>query len=423
MRSSLLSMCCLCLVFFSKAQQYHFVYIQTDNKQPFYIRANNIIYSSSPSGYVVVPKLIGAYQQFTVGFPKNEWPMQTMSIDLGDKDQGYLLKNFSGKGWSLFNLQTMELVSKSAQPAPKPAQSNEIKTDEFSNILADVVNTPSLKEEDPKPIKEPTPVLQMGDRSEKANEELNTSIKKISSRLSGDGQVMVYLDKQASKTDTIKITIPSSNTAPPTKVNNTKTEIKAAPVESKSPTAEVKLPIEEVKQPVVETNLAVEDQKPEQKAAANPKPKENVQNPAFLSMELPNPNVSVEEGKDSKPLANTNTEEVTAVSPVVAAKPIMINSDCKQTATQEDFLKARKKMVAKDNEDQMVEEAKKMFKQKCYSTDQIKNLSVLLFTDEGKYKLFDAAYPFVYDSQNFKQLESQLTDQYSLARFRALIRK
>lgn len=349
--------------------------------------------------------------------------MQTMSIDLGDKDQGYLLKNFSGKGWSLFNLQTMELVSKSAQPAPKPAQSNEIKTDEFSNILADVVNTPSLKEEDPKPIKEPTPVSQMGDRSEKANEELNTSIKKISSRLSSDGQVMVYLDKQASKTDTIKITIPSSNTAPPTKVNNTKTEIKAAPVESKSPTAEVKLPIEEVKQPVVETNLAVEDQKPEQKAAANPKPKENVQNPAFLSMELPNPNVSVEEGKDSKPLANTNTEEVTAVSPVVAAKPIMINSDCKQTATQEDFLKARKKMVAKDNEDQMVEEAKKMFKQKCYSTDQIKNLSVLLFTDEGKYKLFDAAYPFVYDSQNFKQLESQLTDQYSLARFRALIRK
>ena len=42
----------------SKAQQFHFVYLQTDNKQPFYVRINEKLYSSSASGYVVIPKLI-----------------------------------------------------------------------------------------------------------------------------------------------------------------------------------------------------------------------------------------------------------------------------------------------------------------------------------------------------------------------------
>ena len=100
----------------------------------------------------------------------------------------------------------------------------------------------------------------------------------------------------------------------------------------------------------------------------------------------------------------------------------MVNSDCKQMATEEDFLKSRKKMTAEDTDDEMVTVAKKLFKQKCYSTEQIKNLSVLFLKDEGKYKLFDAAYPYVYDTQNFKILETQLTDQYYISRFKAMIR-
>ncbi|RYD69778.1 MAG: DUF4476 domain-containing protein, partial [Sphingobacteriales bacterium] len=65
---------------------------------------------------------------------------------------------------------------------------------------------------------------------------------------------------------------------------------------------------------------------------------------------------------------------------------------------------------------------KKLFKQKCYSTAQVKNLSVLFLKDESKYKFFDAVYPFVYDSREFKQLESQLTDEYYISRFRSMIR-
>ena len=39
------------------AQQNHFVYIQTDNKQPFYVRIGDRLLSSSSVGYIVIPKL------------------------------------------------------------------------------------------------------------------------------------------------------------------------------------------------------------------------------------------------------------------------------------------------------------------------------------------------------------------------------
>ena len=79
-------------------------------------------------------------------------------------------------------------------------------------------------------------------------------------------------------------------------------------------------------------------------------------------------------------------------------------------------------MTGESNDDDMVKAAIKLFKQKCYSTDQVKNLSVLFLNDEGKYKLFDAAYPHIHDTQSFKELESQLSDAYIITRFRAMIR-
>lgn len=100
----------------------------------------------------------------------------------------------------------------------------------------------------------------------------------------------------------------------------------------------------------------------------------------------------------------------------------MINSDCKTLATEDDFMKTRKKMTARKSDDDMVDAAKKLFRQKCYSTEQVKNLSVLFLKDEGKYKFFDAVYPFVYDSGEFRQLESQLTEEYYISRFRSMIR-
>ena len=101
----------------------------------------------------------------------------------------------------------------------------------------------------------------------------------------------------------------------------------------------------------------------------------------------------------------------------------MINSDCKNFATDEDFLKIRKKMVSENNDEDMVKAARKYFKTKCFTTEQIKNLSVLFLQDKGKYMFFNAAYPFVSDSDTLYTLENQLSDSYYITRFRAMIHK
>ena len=87
-----------------------------------------------------------------------------------------------------------------------------------------------------------------------------------------------------------------------------------------------------------------------------------------------------------------------------------------------DFLGGlRKKIVGEKNDDDMVAEAKKVFKTKCFSTLQIKNLSALFLTEESKYKFFDAAYQYVSDLENFSTLQSELKEEYYINRFKAMI--
>ena len=78
-------------------------------------------------------------------------------------------------------------------------------------------------------------------------------------------------------------------------------------------------------------------------------------------------------------------------------------------------------MAAKTSDDGMVSEAKKLFKNKCFTTDQIKNLGSLFLTSAGKYQFFDAAYLHVTDRDQFASLQSEITDAYYLKRFKALV--
>ncbi|MDQ2862940.1 MAG: hypothetical protein M3R50_04675, partial [Bacteroidota bacterium] len=65
----------LCTVAFAaSAQQDHFIYLQTENTQPFYVKVNNKLISSSAMGYVIIPKLNDGDYTLHIGFPKNEFP-------------------------------------------------------------------------------------------------------------------------------------------------------------------------------------------------------------------------------------------------------------------------------------------------------------------------------------------------------------
>jgi len=495
------------------AQQNHFVYVQTENKQPFYVKLEKKILSSSASGYLIIPKLQDGNYIFTVGFPKNEWPEQNVTCTVNKKDAGYLLKNFGDKGWGLFNLQTMEVIMPGPIAVDNKTAGDVDKQDIFSNILSDVVNDPSIvkrieekpeikdtvklvendiKKEDSvktiaavtekpeanktieeKPVvKKEEPVVEKPEANKMVEEKpvvkkedpvkepvkeketvaLPAQIKKLFSVISSEGTDMVYADISNGQADTIRLFIPSEKkdeVVQPEKKIEAPIEAtkKEEPQKTTTKTEEIKK--EEEKKdtglqaenktvaPVIETPQKEEPQKATVKKEDSKKEnakKEETNAPKFIDIELPNPNAGKKDTVAKQVTAVPVEEKKPAIKEEVEkpkdgdekpkadiSKRVIANSDCKNFASDEDFLKLRKKMAAADNDDEMLTMAKKVFKSKCFTTEQVKNLSVLFLKDEGKYKFFDLAYPFVSDSYNFATLEGQLTDNYFISRFKAMI--
>ncbi len=401
---------CLLISFNIQAQQNHFVYIQTDNKQPFYVKFDKKVYSSSASGYLIVSKLKAGFYTFVIGFPKNEWAEQNLRFAVQDKDYGYLLKNFGEKGWGFFNLQTLNvLMADEPVKASAPFMLAESKPDTFSNMLSTVVDDPTIKQNEPikkvavqqaviQPQKDVAPAKEkfqtetkvMVQSPEPVKEKVTailppppiivTPVLKKNTTKSAEGIQIVYVDTLSGTKDTISILIPSDNET----LGNTLTKYDT------TVTLKGKVKAPEIRDDIVAV--------PEKRDAK------------FLEIEVPNSNTTVQQNK-----LDTIVQRYTAKSP-------MVNSDCISFAADEDFLKLRKKMAAADNSDKMITTAKKMFKVKCFSTEQIKNLSVLFLKDADKYSFFDAAYPFVSDSHNYQFLQSQLTDAYYTERFKVMIR-
>jgi hypothetical protein len=341
-----LSYCLLFILisFPALAQQNRFMYIQTETKQPFYVRMNGKVYSSSASGYLLLSKLQPGEYTFKAGFPKSKNGEITFHVTL-TKNTNYQLKNFGDKGWGLVT-PNAEVVYGNQTTQAAPSNDNSTSSS-FGDMLAEVTNDSTLATHKNTAIGKPTTITAEGQTvapapAQTAVVKPNTVVKR-SENVSPAGVDRTYTDGQ----DTVRVFI-------------------AGTAETvKSPTA-------------ADSTKPVVPETPQQPVAAN-----------------------------------------TPEKPVTP----MINSDCKVFAGEEDFLKLRKKMAAEKKDEDMIKVAKKQFKTKCFTSEDIRNLSRLFLSEESKYYFFDAAFPYVFDTHNFAALQSELSSDYYINRFKALIRK
>ncbi|MEO5781937.1 MAG: DUF4476 domain-containing protein [Ginsengibacter sp.] len=232
---------------------------------------------------------------------------------------------------------------------------------------------------------------------------LKSVIKRKLKKTSKEGIEMMYVDDNGNIKDTIRIFIPSDK-----KKQNE--EVKTEPVSLVQSTLKIDTTKNEGDKNRIKSQI------PEQ-------PKEIVkQTQPMLQFDTIKSEGDKNNTESKIPEQPKEIVKQTQKEPVFI-NSVMINSDCKNFATEEDFLKLRKKIVAENNDENMIKIAKKSFKTKCFTTEQIKNLSVLFLKDEGKYMFFDAAYAFVSDSDQYYTLEKHLTDNYYIMRFRAMIHK
>ncbi|MDO6429666.1 hypothetical protein Q4E93_03630 [Flavitalea sp. BT771] len=102
-----------------------------------------------------------------------------------------------------------------------------------------------------------------------------------------------------------------------------------------------------------------------------------------------------------------------------SSKPVVVNSDCRNFATDYDVDRLRVKMLEISKDEDKVLTARKIFKIKCFTTRQVKALSEVFATDAGKYRFFETAYPFVSDDR-FRELTDLLKDPVYNAKFKAM---
>jgi hypothetical protein len=96
-----------------------------------------------------------------------------------------------------------------------------------------------------------------------------------------------------------------------------------------------------------------------------------------------------------------------------------INSDCHVFATDYDVDRLRMKMLETVKEEERIATARKAFKIKCYTTYQLRILSEVFGTDGGRFRFFEAAWPFAADA-HFRELSSLLSDPTYTAKFKSL---
>lgn len=365
----------------SLAQQNRFIYIQSENGLSFYVKLEERIFSSSDAGYLIIPKLPEGEIDFSFGFPKNDWPQQHVTCSLKNDNAGYLLKRMSEKNWCLVDLHTKEItLAKTDEPAASAELVSELATDSFSIILASVVNDRGILSKK-RTTADTATVLTMKEGGKSPEKALSTNtpkavvtpgsiIRKLFREDVQGGINISFLDVTDGSVDTVVVFLPQT---PPETVQADTTALYRS--ENKPAMEEMIIP--DIKFPRSES-----------------------QNAGM--------------GTDSVKIF---TDSIQLSSGKVISKEIK----CKQTATEKDFMRLHKLMSAEKNELAMINVALKKFRVTCFSTEQIRSLGDLFVNEEGRYKLYVAAFPFVSDPSAFNSLEQQLKDPYYIVRFKAML--
>jgi hypothetical protein len=431
----------------ASAQRVYFLYLQSDDHSPFYVRMGDKIHSSASSGYLIIPNLADSTYTFGLGFAKNNNPETRFTVTINQDDKGYIIKNFE-TGLSLFDFRDLSIVKSNTVQTDNTVY--ETKSDNFSSVLSKAANDPSLlrvpvvKKEtssDDKPVEkevvtakieevqpvekekpvqattesqpqvpaqpevakasEKKPATELVDTASKLQKETETVgldpttetkpvpktesnsepviteqvasykrsvVSRYSESSTTEGFGIVYFDKTTDYTDTIRILIPASKT----KIDDGAQTVSLSEIEKKD----------------------------------NSTPKEARQTDVQFLQETP--------AEKSKTGQNT-------ASAIEAPSVVANTSSCKENASDKDFVKLRKKMVGEETDEAMIDEAKKVFRNKCFTVEQLRYLSTLFLTSAAKYQFFDASYNHASDKQNFATLKSEIKDEYYLNRFKALV--
>ncbi len=424
MKKLILCIFLITTVLTASSQKVFFLYIQTESQQPFFVKLNGKILSSTNAGYIILSKLIDSTYNFSVGFPQNKLPEQDFSVVMNKKDHGFLLKQFGEKGWGLYNLQTLDIqmASNASRKINTPAKTENKSASEFTEILAKVADDPSIKEKPQQAKVDEKSKLEVVTDVEQKKELLNKPVEKVEPKQSNQEKQqekqqekeVQFVEKKIEEKQIPKVeveTFENQKQAPKNSTNELLPNSTVLKWSESSTTEGFGLTYIDNYDNGIKDTIRILILNPVQMEIPVVKKEESKEEKRFIDIENNN-----EKKKDE-----TN---LTGIKPVVETQESekQLSNNCLIVAGEEDFLKLRRLMVIRESNDGMVEEAKVYFKTKCFTSEQIRNLGSLFLTDKSKYNFFDVAYSYVSDAEKFPELQNELKDDYYIKRFKAMLR-
>lgn len=353
----------LCSSFTSNAQKKYFIYIQAEEKQPFYVTINNKNYSSTVNGHLIIPRLKSGKYFFVAGFPKDKYAEQKFSCVIADKDLGFVLKQYGKEGWGLFNLITFTSTMANADDWEKDKATNDTTKIDDNYTIVPVKTT----------VVQPTAKTSISDSNDKKENKTAKDSSKNSETVAASEQKPV-----AKEQDSAVLVSNESKEARQKKIVRTYQKVGTLSIDegyvdyTSNPNDTIVIFI-----PVAEKIEVVQQNKPV------------TTTPAIDTSKSKNPD-----------------------------KTYQYNTSCVQMTTETDFSKTRKLMSLETADEKMIVSARKSFSNKCYYVNQRKSLGLLFLSEQSKLKFFFIAKPFIYDRLNYASLETQFTLTANIDQFR-----
>jgi hypothetical protein len=426
-----------------QAQREHFVYLQTENMTPFYIKMNGKTISSTYSGYLILGKLKDSIYPIKLGMLGVD-EVQDYGLKVEGRNAGYLVKKLGDRGWGIVDLQTneeqvsMEWSSAiAAETARQEFMATEQKrvADSIANASAAValadtaaanpavavaaaVVADTVAKAEAKPTSDTASRIVESPKTEQ--QRLQDSIANVIAEKEKELKAL-----QAMLAGTAGAAVVAGKNADSGKTANSSAEKTAGGLATGAAVAAGA---------GVVSAVTGDGNKDKSKVASDSTTQTNAPPPSADSSHVNAVAVAVVADSvkaSAEPVAKADTATATvdsigakkATTDSVATAPKLQREPCVDVLGREEVEALINKTASISDGDEIIAQYKKAFKDKCVSTSNLKKICNAMASDVTRYRILEAAYPHCLDFYAFPDLESLLKDSYYITKFKALVQQ
>lgn len=397
-------------------QTIFFISIDSDERELFRVTVGKKTYSSDGFGHLVIPHLIDSTYSLKIEFLSGKYDEHIFSVEMDHRDRGFQMKKRDARNWVLFDWQRLELLNTVQNEKRTPNANEGRRTDEFARLMAAVVNDSSvlILSDHSDAFRHSTAMTAVPTDAKKGAKMAVDSVLPVKDAL-GKG----VIQKEFRKPDTL---VKETGTSVSTQTSGSVTANEQVIRKDTESVGQAEDVIQgRVKKIQDKTDIAFRSQLFRDSSVVGV---DSILIKIPLDVPAANQNKILPAAQPSAGWRDTSLNAMKSIkdTAVKSSRLVMINSDCRFFATDEDVDKLRVKMMETEESGVRIEAARRGMRNRCFSTKQVRSLTELFSNDESRYRYFEAVYPYVSDTDAFRELIVFLTDEYFKARFKALVR-